>query len=81
MDSGRAIRVALGCLWLFDGLLKFQPDLWHSGFVGTVVAPNTVVIRIHFTDFTGKVMFHCHIAAHEDAGMMSFVNVVTPPAP
>jgi FtsP/CotA-like multicopper oxidase with cupredoxin domain len=37
-----------------------------------------VVIRIHFSDFTGKVMFHCHIAAHEDAGMMSYVNVVAP---
>jgi hypothetical protein len=24
-------------------------------------------------------MFHCHIAAHEDNGMMSFVNVVNPP--
>jgi hypothetical protein len=21
-------------------------------------------------------MFHCHIAAHEDAGMMSYVNVI-----
>jgi FtsP/CotA-like multicopper oxidase with cupredoxin domain len=43
--------------------------------------PGEVVIRIHFTDFTGKVMFHCHIAAHEDAGMMSFINVVdAPPA-
>lgn len=41
--------------------------------------PGEVVIRIHFTDFTGKVMFHCHIAAHEDAGMMSFINVVDPP--
>jgi FtsP/CotA-like multicopper oxidase with cupredoxin domain len=40
--------------------------------------PGRVVIRIRFTDFTGKVMFHCHIAAHEDAGMMSFVNVVAP---
>ena len=38
--------------------------------------PGEVVIRIHFTDFTGKVMFHCHIAAHEDAGMMSYVNVI-----
>ncbi len=43
--------------------------------------PGQVVLRIHFTDFTGKVMFHCHIAAHEDAGMMSFVNVVAPPQP
>jgi FtsP/CotA-like multicopper oxidase with cupredoxin domain len=42
--------------------------------------PGKVVVRIHFTDFTGKVMFHCHIAAHEDAGMMSFINVVKAPA-
>ena len=38
--------------------------------------PGKAVIRIHFTDFTGQLMFHCHIAAHEDAGMMSFINVV-----
>jgi FtsP/CotA-like multicopper oxidase with cupredoxin domain len=38
--------------------------------------PGEVVIRIRFTDFTGKLMFHCHIAAHEDAGMMSYVNVI-----
>ena len=37
-----------------------------------------VVIRIRFTDFTGNVMFHCHMAAHEDAGMMSFVTVGKP---
>ena len=41
--------------------------------------PGKVVIRIHFTDFIGKLMFHCHIAAHEDAGMMSFINVVRAP--
>lgn len=40
--------------------------------------PGVVVIRIRITDFTGKLMFHCHIAAHVDAGMMSFINVVTP---
>jgi suppressor of ftsI len=43
--------------------------------------PGVVVIRIHFTDFTGRIMFHCHIASHEDAGMMSFINVVAPPRP
>jgi len=41
--------------------------------------PGVVVIRVHFTDFTGNVMFHCHIASHEVAGMMSFINVVDPP--
>lgn len=37
--------------------------------------PGRVVIRIQFQDFTGKWMFHCHIAAHEDNGMMSYINV------
>jgi suppressor of ftsI len=40
--------------------------------------PGELVIRIPFTDFTGRYMFHCHIAGHEDAGMMSFINVVGP---
>jgi FtsP/CotA-like multicopper oxidase with cupredoxin domain len=38
--------------------------------------PGRVVIRINFADYTGPWMFHCHIAAHEDNGMMSFINVV-----
>ncbi|MDH6143492.1 suppressor of ftsI [Kitasatospora sp. GP30] len=38
--------------------------------------PGKVVIRIPFSDYTGAWMFHCHIAAHEDNGMMSFINVV-----
>jgi FtsP/CotA-like multicopper oxidase with cupredoxin domain len=35
-----------------------------------------VVIRTHFTDFTGKFVFHCHILNHEDNGMMAVVEVV-----
>ncbi|WP_236652077.1 multicopper oxidase family protein [Streptacidiphilus neutrinimicus] len=38
--------------------------------------PGQVVIRIAFDDFPGRYMFHCHIAAHEDNGMMSFIDVV-----
>jgi hypothetical protein len=38
----RAIQIALGCLWILDGLLKFQPDLWHDGFAKTVIAPNAL---------------------------------------
>src|ERR1700728_1564116 len=38
--SRRSIQIALGCLWILDGLLKFQPAVWHAGFVKTVVAPN-----------------------------------------
>ncbi|MDH6142412.1 suppressor of ftsI [Kitasatospora sp. GP30] len=38
--------------------------------------PGQIVIRVDFADFPGKWMFHCHIAAHEDFGMMSYINVV-----
>jgi FtsP/CotA-like multicopper oxidase with cupredoxin domain len=38
--------------------------------------PGRVVLRISFDDYPGRWMFHCHIADHEDDGMMSFVNVI-----
>ncbi|MFG2698238.1 multicopper oxidase family protein [Kitasatospora sp. NPDC048407] len=38
--------------------------------------PGKIVIRIPFADYPGKWMFHCHIAAHEDLGMMSYLDVV-----
>jgi FtsP/CotA-like multicopper oxidase with cupredoxin domain len=47
--------------------------------------PGEVVIRIPFDQFTGHFVFHCHILAHEDGGMMMTVQVrkrgapVTPP--
>jgi suppressor of ftsI len=43
--------------------------------------PGQVVIHIPFNDFPGRWMFHCHIAAHEDAEMISFINVVPAAAP
>jgi FtsP/CotA-like multicopper oxidase with cupredoxin domain len=39
--------------------------------------PGKIVIRIPIADYAGRWMFHCHIGAHEDNGMMSFLNVVT----
>ncbi|MDH6574420.1 multicopper oxidase family protein [Kitasatospora sp. MAP5-34] len=38
--------------------------------------PGKVVVRVVFADYPGRWMFHCHIAAHEDNGMMSYINVV-----
>ncbi|WP_078860831.1 multicopper oxidase family protein [Streptomyces rubellomurinus] len=38
--------------------------------------PGTTVIRVAFADYPGRWMFHCHIAAHEDHGMMSYLDVV-----
>ncbi|WP_242422354.1 multicopper oxidase domain-containing protein [Frankia torreyi] len=35
-----------------------------------------MVVRIHFTDFTGKTVLHCHILNHEDMGMMAVLQIV-----
>lgn len=35
-----------------------------------------VVLRIPFVDFPGKFVFHCHLLAHEDFGMMAVIEVV-----
>jgi L-ascorbate oxidase len=43
-----------------------------------VKANYTVVMRTHYTDFTGEFVMHCHILDHEDAGMMQNVAIVTP---
>ena len=32
-------------------------------------------MRIHFRDFVGKFVYHCHILNHEDNGMMAVVEV------
>jgi suppressor of ftsI len=37
-----------------------------------------IVIRMHFVDFTGEYVYHCHILAHEDNGMMGTVKVEGP---
>ena len=36
---------------------------------------NSVVIRIDFKRYTGITVFHCHVLAHEDAGMMANIEV------
>jgi FtsP/CotA-like multicopper oxidase with cupredoxin domain len=34
-----------------------------------------VVVRVRFSGYTGVTVFHCHILAHEDAGMMANIKV------
>ncbi|MEO7197598.1 MAG: multicopper oxidase domain-containing protein [Solirubrobacterales bacterium] len=34
-----------------------------------------MVIRHRYTQFTGKFVYHCHILAHEDHGMMGLIEV------
>jgi FtsP/CotA-like multicopper oxidase with cupredoxin domain len=42
--------------------------------IQTPDGPGKVVIRMRIRSFTGKYVFHCHILAHEDLGMMGVVN-------
>lgn len=34
-----------------------------------------VRIRMHFRDYTGKTVYHCHILDHEDLGMMGILDI------
>ncbi len=54
-----------------------QPYDAHS-YQDTVVLPaqGEVQILIHFSDFTGKTVFHCHIMHHEENGMMGVLQIV-----
>ena len=38
----RSLQVALGVVWIFDGLLKFQPALFKPNFVDIVIRPMAV---------------------------------------
>ncbi|MCH9735518.1 MAG: multicopper oxidase domain-containing protein [Actinomycetia bacterium] len=32
-------------------------------------------LRVHFADFAGRSVYHCHILDHEDTGMMATIEV------
>ena len=46
----------------------------------TVAIPKggTVTIRHRFQRFSGKIVLHCHILAHEDLGMMALLEIIDP---
>ena len=55
-----------------------QPDgsaqpAWRD--VVLVRAGDRVRVRMAFQDFTGKLMYHCHIFDHEDLGMMGVLEI------
>ncbi|SDL44524.1 Multicopper oxidase with three cupredoxin domains (includes cell division protein FtsP and spore coat protein CotA) [Arthrobacter sp. ov407] len=49
-----------------------QP-VWRD--VVNIPANGQVRVRINFTDFTGRSVYHCHILDHEDQGMMGVIEV------
>ena len=70
---------------VFDPSLTTQPVI-QAPYVwwDTIAIPAAangkngyVKIRHKFVDFTGLYVFHCHILAHEDRGMMQLIQVVS----
>jgi FtsP/CotA-like multicopper oxidase with cupredoxin domain len=57
-----------------------KPHDPSHGWYDTIDVPvrGKAVIRIHYTDFTGKTVLHCHIFNHEDMGMMAVLDIVAP---
>src|SRR5262249_41133615 len=55
----------------FDGY-QDEVDLPPHGYV---------VARFNFIGYTGLTVFHCHILAHEDMGMMANLEVTRCPLP
>jgi suppressor of ftsI len=54
-----------------------QPhDAYDLQDVANVPARGQIVIRMQFTDYTGKTVFHCHILNREDGGMMASLQIV-----
>jgi FtsP/CotA-like multicopper oxidase with cupredoxin domain len=42
----------------------------------SIPAKGRLVIRMHFGNYTGKTVLHCHILNHEDEGMMAVLEIV-----
>lgn len=53
-----------------------QPVAPHFKDTSLLPPNGEIVIRSRSLDYTGKFVYHCHILAHEDAGMMGVVEVV-----
>lgn len=46
---------------------------WHD--MHNVAEGSTLRIGMHFTQFTGRTVYHCHFAEHSDRGMMATLQV------
>ena len=54
----------------------------YAAWKDVVVMPpgDRVTLAVPFADFGGKTVFHCHVARHNDRGMMALLDVVDPTA-
>ena len=59
-----------------------SPPAWELGIQDTwkLDPGESIVVKGHFTDYTGLFMIHCHMLDHEDHGLMAQFDVVAPGA-
>jgi len=64
-------------VWPFRVLADSTPTPRTATLQDVVVLParGWVRLRIPFTDYPGRTVYHCHTADHEDAGMMATIDV------
>jgi FtsP/CotA-like multicopper oxidase with cupredoxin domain/plastocyanin len=55
------------------------PPAWELGIQDTwkLDPGESIVVKGHFTDYTGLFMIHCHMLDHEDHGLMAQFDVTT----
>jgi len=46
----------------------------HYRDVVNVPANSQAIVRVHFNEFPGQAVYHCHILDHEDLGMMGIIE-------
>ncbi len=62
-----------------NGVPEPDPWFWDTYPIPPATAadaPGSITIRTAPKDFRGKIVQHCHILPHEDAGMMGVINLV-----
>ncbi|MEU6220831.1 multicopper oxidase family protein [Streptomyces sp. NPDC047022] len=57
-----------------NGKLVDPAYSWHETV--NVLRGQKLVLRIRFTDFTGRTLLHCHLLNHEDRGMMAVLDII-----
>ena len=64
-------------VWPFEVISRSDGSTPDPGRRDTVNIPagQSVTIRVHFEDFDGTTVYHCHILDHEDLGMMANIRV------
>src|SRR5262249_27021941 len=60
-----------------------RPPPWERGLEDTwkLDPGESIVVKAHFTDYTGLFMIHCHMLDHEDHGLMAQFEVIPQASP